>query len=145
MTARKITPFQEIRTVLIVSPDNGLAEALEGLFTQKKYIVMNERTAKHALQTANLLMPALVIFNLDPHLAEHIALCRKLRATINGAILLLAPREEHAHAFEYYQAGIVDEHIPTPVNLLELWIRALVWLARQEYMHVRAGSIPTYA
>ncbi len=145
MTTRKFTAPNEIRTVLIISPGDELAEALEGLFTQKKYVVMNERTAKHALQTASLLMPALIIFNLDPHLPEHIALCRKLRSITNGAILLLAPREEHAHTFEYYQAGIVDEHIPTPANPLELWIRSLVWLARQEYMHAHAGSISAYA
>src|SRR5688572_679312 len=141
MTTRKITASNEIRTVLIISPDDRMAEAIEGLFIQKMYIVINEKTANHALQTARLLMPALIIFNLDPHVPEHIALCRKLRVITNGAILLLAPREEHAHAFEYYQTGIVDEHIPTPVNPLELWIRSVVWLARQEYKCARAGSL----
>src|SRR5687767_11108318 len=135
----------EMRTVLIVSADDGIAAALADLFQQKNYVVINESTADHALQTASLLMPALIIFNLDPHIPEHIALCRKLRAITNGAILLLAPMEEHAHAFEYYQAGIVDEHIPAPVNLLELWIRSTVWLVRQEYIHARAGSLSTYA
>jgi len=144
MPVQKIAPSCETRTILIISPDDGMASALEGLFTLRKYVVMNERTAKHALQTASLIMPALIIFNLDPHVPDNIALCRTLRSITQCAILLLAPREEHAYAFEYYQAGVVDEHIPIPVNPLELWIRSLVWLARQEYTQTHGRSLPKY-
>jgi DNA-binding response OmpR family regulator len=145
MPVPKIPPSREIRTILMISPDEGMAAALEDLFILRKYIVMNEKTAKHALQTASLIMPALIIFNLDPHTPEHIALCRTLRSITQGPILLLAPREEHAHAFEYYQAGVVDEHIPVPVNPLELWMRSLVWLTRQEYAQTHRESLPKYA
>jgi len=132
-------------TVLIVSADTRMVHALEGLFNQEKYFLAHESTPCHALQTATLLKPALIIFNLEPHKPEHLDLCRTLRSITEGAILLLAPSEERPHTFEYYQAGIVNEHIPTPVNPLALWIRCMVWLAKYEYMPRRSGNILIYA
>jgi DNA-binding response OmpR family regulator len=132
-------------TILIVSADTKMVQALGGLFNRDKYFPAHETTPYHALQTANLLKPALIIFNLEPHRAEHIELCHRLRSTTEGAILLLAPSEESSHTFEYYQAGIVNEHIPTPVNPLALWVRCMVWLAKYEYMTRRLGSTLIYA
>jgi DNA-binding response OmpR family regulator len=145
MAASKIASSTDVCTVLVISPDGQLAGALEGLFRQKKYFVINEITAGHALQTANLLKPALILFNVEPHSSEHLTLCRDLRGTTSGAILLLAPPQENAQAFEYYQAGIVDEHIPTPVNPLVIWLRSMVWLAKYEYASRRMGSTLMYA
>src|SRR5262245_2724854 len=106
MATLKIASPADIRTVLVVSHHERLALSLEGLFRQNKYFVVTETTAGHALQTANLLRPALTLFNLEPHNPAHVELCRSLRLFTAGAILLLAPVQENAQTFEYYQTGI---------------------------------------
>ena len=128
---RTKTGFHRVNTILIISQDVETTAVWEGLFRMRNCHPIHETTGQHALQTARLLEPQVVLFNPDLHHPEGIDLLHKLRAATKGAILLLAPGDCDAKVFEYYKAG-VDEHIPTPVNPLALLFRSMAWLVRQE-------------
>ena len=77
-----------------------------------------------------MLAPELIILNLNLPQAEQINLCRELRFTTNGTLLLLAPKEGKQEISDYYHAG-VNEHLPTPINPMTLLIKSMAWLVRQ--------------
>ncbi len=137
------TGFNEMHTVLIISQDMEMAAVCEGLFKQKNCYVVHEATAYHALQTTRLLLPSLIIFDLELDQPEHIALCSQLRSLTESAILLLAPGDKNPQVLKYYQAG-VSEHILTPVNPLALLIRSITWLMKQEHIPGHAQRINIY-
>ncbi len=123
----------ELHTVLIISTDVEMVSVWETLFKQKNCHVINETDPYTALQTAHLLCPSLIVLHLDMPERELISLCRELRASTNGTLLLLAPSVDHnQNVFEYYQAG-VDEHIITPISPMALLIKSMAWLVKQEW------------
>lgn len=135
--------INEIQTVLIVSQDAEMVVVWETLFRQKNCYMLNETSAEAALQTARLLTPSLVILDLDlPHL-ELLDLCRKLRPSIMGTLLLLASKGNKQEICDYYNAG-VDECLATPVSPMALLIKSMAWLVRQEWAIPREQSVRTY-
>lgn len=116
-------------TILIISADAEMASVWETLFKQKDCAVINETCQSEAVQTAKLISPSLIILDLDlPH-SERLALCCELRATTQGTLLLLTPKENEQRPFEYYRAG-VNERLFTPINPLVLLVKSLSWLTR---------------
>jgi len=127
----------KIQTVLIISEDVEMTAVWEALFQQKNCLVVSEMSARNAVQSARLLSPALIVLELNlPH-AELIALCKELRSTTQGALLLLDPKGTEQEIFEYYNAG-VDERLTTPISPMALLIKSMAWLVRQEWLVPRA-------
>jgi DNA-binding response OmpR family regulator len=125
------TKYENMDIVLIISQDLEMVAVWKTLFQQKNCQVITETVASDALQTANLLAPELIILNLNLPQAEQIDLCRELRLTTNGTLLLLAPKEGRQKIPNYYHAG-VNEHLTTPINPMTLLIKSMAWLVRQE-------------
>lgn len=136
--------MNDAQSVLIISQDAEMTAVWETLFRQKNYLVINETSARTAVQTARLLSPSLIVLELDlPH-PERLALCRELRATTHGTLLLLAPRGNEGELFDYHHTG-VDEHLVTPVSPIVLLIKSMAWLVRQKYdLRLEADAVPAF-
>lgn len=135
--------FNKPQTVLIASKNQETLRVWSEFFKQKDYLVISESETKNCLKTSHLIKPALIILDLDLTQAERISLCRQLRATSDGALLLLAPRIHDMEIFEYYQAG-VDEFIATPVNPMAVVMKSITWLTRQEWFVPRKEDVQVY-
>jgi len=129
MTTQK---HQEIHTVLIISDDEEMMSVWETLFEQKDCRVFRETSARTGLQTARLLTPDLIVLNLELPEDERLELCKELRATTDGTLLLLASKNNLGEISNYQYAG-VDEFIPTPISPMAFFIKTMAWLARQEW------------
>jgi len=137
------TNVDKKQTILIISQDTEMTAIWETLFQQKNYHVVSETSAYSAIQTARLLCPALIVLEFDlPH-AELVMLCKELRGTTQGTLLLLAPKGNEQEIFEYYKAG-VDERLTTPISPMALFIKSMAWLVRQEWVVPRAKVSHTY-
>lgn len=121
----------DINTILIISQDQKTSAVWELLFRQKNCLVVNEEVPQDAVQTCRLLSPSLIILDLELSLHDRIELCRSLRSTTSGALLLLTPSDSMQNIFEYYHAG-VDEHIATPISPMALLVKSMAWLVKQE-------------
>jgi DNA-binding response OmpR family regulator len=122
----------ETYAILIVSEDAETISVWKALFQQKGCHVISEPSPQEAVQTAQLLLPALVLIHLDLPYYERLNLCRELRSTTNGTILLLAQKKDEMEVADYYYAG-VDEFLPTPVSPMALLVKSMAWLVRQEW------------
>jgi DNA-binding response OmpR family regulator len=121
----------EIRTVLIVSQDSKMVAAWDLIFKQRGCYVIHEQSPRHALQSARLLSPALVIVDLDLTQSERLSLCKELRSTTRGTLLLLTYKTNEDEISEYYRAG-VDERLSPTISPTVLLSKSLAWLAQQE-------------
>lgn len=122
----------ETFAVLIISQDGEAISLWKRLFQQKGCHVLSESSPQEALQTAQLLLPALVLIHLDLPYHERLNLCRELRTRTHGTLILIAPKKDEMEIADYYYAG-VDEFLPTPVNPMTLLIKSMAWLVRQEW------------
>lgn len=120
------------QTVLIASKNEENLRVWTEFFHQKDYLVISESETKNCLKTSHLIKPALIILDLELTHTERLNLCRQLRATSDGALLLLAPRPHDIEIFEYYQAG-VDEFIASPVNPMAVLMKSITLLTRHEW------------
>ncbi|MFN8380478.1 MAG: response regulator [Anaerolineales bacterium] len=120
----------ETNTVLIISQDTEMIIVWEALFEQKNCYVVSETSIDSAIQTSRLLAPTLIVLDLNLSRLERINLCRELRSTTSGTILLLAPKGNMAEISEYLYAG-ADEFLSTPISPMALLIKSMAWLVRQ--------------
>ena len=127
--------FNEMNVVLIISQDVEMIDVWKTLFEQKNCQVVVESSTGAATQTSRLLSPTLIVLDLNLSPAERVKLCRELRSTTNGTILLLAPKGDMTEISEYLHAG-ADEFLSTPISPMALLIKSMAWLVRQEW----AGS-----
>jgi len=131
-------------TVLILSKDAESAATMETLFRQKNCAVLTETSARNVVETARVLSPSLLILDLDlPHV-EQLLLCRRLRAVMNGAMLLLSYSRNQEQICEYYLAGI-DEHLTSPLSPMVLLVKSMAWLMRNEWMDVPTQPSQAYS
>ncbi len=131
-----INPTLENKTqnILIISQNEEMLNMWVAFFKEKNYYVISEKEIKSGIQTSRLIIPALIIIDLNLPQNEGIEFCKALRATTNGALIMLAPRNTDSPA--YYQAGI-DEFISTPANPMAVLIKSISLLARQEWLIAR--------
>ena len=137
------TSFNKMNTVLIVSQDAEMVDVWKVLFEQKNCYVVCENSAKSALQTSRLLSPSLIVLDLPLSQLERIELCRELRSTTNGTLLLLAPKGNMTEISEYLHAG-ADEFLSTPISPMALLIKSMAWLVRQEWTVAKDQSSQLY-
>ena len=131
--------FNEMNTVMIVSQDAEMVDVWKTLFEQKNCNVIRETSSEEALQTSRALSPSLIVLDLALSHLERVNLCRELRGTTNGTILLLAPKGNMMEISEYLHAG-ADEFLSTPISPMALLIKSMAWLVRQEWTESGAQS-----
>jgi DNA-binding response OmpR family regulator len=86
-----------------------------------------------------LLSPTLIILDLDIPDNERLDLCRALRATTNGTLLLINSSYKQIDVLEYHRAG-VDETVADSISPMALLVKSLAWLARQDWIVPRRQS-----
>lgn len=144
MTAEKFTPNTMNNTVLIISQDADLTRVLKMLFEQRSCQVVNESASHDGLMSSRLLSPTLIILDLDLPDNERLGLCKELRSTTNGTLLLLNSDYKAFDVLEYHRAG-VDETISSSISPMALLIKSLAWLARQDWLVPRRQSAQLWA
>jgi DNA-binding NarL/FixJ family response regulator len=107
-------------------------------------MVVCESSARAGLSSARILSPALILLNLNIPDEERLELCRELRSTTNGALLLLDFKHKNPDVLEYHRAG-VDEAISASINPMALMIKSLAWLARYDWLSPRRQSAQIWA
>lgn len=135
-----------LQTVLIISRDAEMVSLWEDFFSQKSYRIISEATAASGLQSALAIAPALILIDFttsDKSMREQMEICRGLRLTTNGTLVLLAPQSDKTEAVEFYRVG-VDEYIPTPISPMALLIKCMTWLARQDWIVPRRQNIEAF-
>lgn len=137
MAASKLSPNQN--TVLIISQDADMVRVWKMLFEQRNCHVISEMTGQDGLSTSHLLSPTLIILDLDLPDEERLRLCRNLRATTNGTLLLLNSSYKNVDILEYHRAG-VDETVSASISPMALLVKSLAWLARQDWIVPRRRS-----
>ena len=145
MTAQKFIPNQnDLYTVLIISQDADMVSVWETLFEQRNCSVLSEATPYDGIQTSHLLAPTLIIVDMDLPEPERLALCRELRTTTNGTLLLINSNHNPIDPLEYHRAG-VDETVTNAISPLALLIKSLAWLARQDWIVPRRQPAQVWA
>jgi len=145
MAASKVSPHQnDLNSVLIISQDVEMIRVWKMLFEQRNCHVISETTAREGLLTSRLLSPTLIILDLDMPDKERLTLCRELRATTNGTILLLNSSHKSIDILEYHRAG-VDETVTDSISPMALLVKSLAWLARQDWIVPRKSSTQIWA
>ncbi|NWF63186.1 MAG: response regulator [Chloroflexi bacterium] len=144
MTATTFSAHQgSMNVILIISQDTDMVRVWKLLFEQRNCRVICETNQHDGLSSARLISPTLTILDLDlPH-EERVRLCRDLRASANGTLLLINSSYRSIDVLEYKQAG-VDETVPADVSPMGLLIKSLAWLARQDWIVPRKQSVQMY-
>lgn len=133
------TTNDSTHTVLIISQDADLLRVWMLLFEQRNCRVFSETSARAALVTSRLISPTLIILNLNlPH-EQRLNLCKDLRATTNGTLLLMDANYRNVDLLEYQRAG-VDESISEGISPMALLVKSLAWLARHDWIVPRRPS-----
>lgn len=144
MAAKSNQRSEKMNTLLIISKDHEMISVWETLFEQKNCRVISETSARTGLQTARLLVPTLIVLNLDLPEGESLELCRELRATTDGTLILMASKN-HSGKFSNYQYAGVDEFISTPISPMAFFIKAMASLVKQDWITPQAQSVSLYA
>ncbi|MBI3168520.1 MAG: response regulator [Chloroflexi bacterium] len=138
------TNQNEVNSVLIISQDADMIRVWKMLFEQRSCHVISETVAQEGLLTSRLLSPTLIILDMDIPDNERLTLCRKLRATTNGTLLLINSSYKNLDVLEYHRAG-VDETVDDSISPMALLVKSLAWLARQDWIVPRRQSAQLWA
>jgi len=134
MAANKFSPNEnDLNTVLIISQDVDMTRVWKMLFEQRNCYVISETAAREGISSSRLNSPTLIILDLDLPDEERIDLCRELRATTNGTLLLINSSYKSLDVLEYHRAG-VDETVSASISPMALLVKSLAWLARQDWI-----------
>lgn len=140
MAASKVsTDSHDMNSVLIISQDVDMLRVWKMLFEQRNCRVISETTAQEGLLTSRLISPTLIILDMDMPDEERLNLCKQLRSTTSGTLLLLNSSYKSIDVLEYHRAG-VDETVSDSISPMALLVKSLTWLARQDWIVPRRQS-----
>lgn len=140
MVPGKTAPDQnETHHILIISQNTETARAWEELFAQRNCRVVSEISSREGVSTARILSPDLILLDVEMPDDERLTLCRELRSTTDGTLLMIDSRFNNPGRLEYHRAG-VDETLSASISPMALLIKSLAWLARQEWLVPRKQS-----
>ncbi|HMV28471.1 MAG TPA: response regulator [Anaerolineales bacterium] len=131
-------------SILIISQDVDMTRVWKNLFEQKNCRVISETTARDGVHAARTLSPTLIILDLDMPDKDRLDLCRDLRASTNGTLLLINASHKQVDVLEYHRAG-VDETVSDSISPMALLVKSLAWLARQDWIVPRKQSAQLWA
>jgi two-component system torCAD operon response regulator TorR len=131
-------------SVLIISQDAGMTRVWKALFEQRNCRVICETSPGEGLSSSRILSPALILLDVNLPDDERLNLCRDLRNTTDGALLMIDSNYKNPDALEYHRAG-VDETISAPISPMALLVKSLAWLARSDWLVPRRQSSQSWA
>lgn len=134
----------EPHSVLIISQDADMARVWKTLFEQRKCRVICETSVREGVDSSRLLSPALILLDVDLPDKDRLEICRALRSTTDGALLMIDSGVRNPDVLEYHRAG-VDETISASISPMALLIKSLAWLARQDWIVPRRQSAQLWA
>lgn len=119
--------------ILICDDDPMLGETLRQLLSEQGYQVRLAETGEAALQAITTEPPALLLLDRMLPDADGLDICRKLRATYTGPIMMMSVRDAEIDRVLGLEIG-ADAYLPKPFGLAEL-------VARVEAQLRRAGPL----
>ncbi len=131
LTWKSTLPLETTQVVLIVTDQNDRLIMWESLLNERGYITVQE-TYDNALQTCQLIAPALIVIDTNlPH-SKRLVLCSQLREIVSAPILLLVSDYNGGQMVDMYNIG-VDECLLKPVSSAFLVVKATSWLFRHRW------------
>jgi len=129
VTWRTTADTVPLHTVLIVSDQPENAALWDALFSQRNCIVLSELSITDAVQSAQLIIPSLMLIDMGLSKPDRISLIEGLRAASRGPILMLITANTIDEIVEANQEG-ADECLVKPVNPAVLVVKSMAWLGR---------------
>lgn len=115
---------------MVVEDDDTIGNALDSSLRAHGHQVRWERTARDALQAAELTVFDLVLLDLGLPDLDGVEVCRQLRADQPGAVVvILTARTDEMDVVVGLEAG-ADDYLTKPVRLAELHARIRAHLRR---------------
>ncbi len=105
----------EEKTILIVEDDERLADFTATYLDQKGFSVQIEHRGDNAIDRINEMEPDLVILDIQLPGLDGLSVCREVRSTYNGPIIMLTASGEDTDKVVGLEVG-ADNYLPKPVN-----------------------------
>ncbi len=129
LTQRRI----ELHPVLIISDQFESAETIASLLLQKRYKAIVETNVLNAVQTAQIIKPAVIVLDLNLLRSDWAALIIELSLVTHAKILCVIPKANTWDIFALYEAGAA-ECLLRPVSPLLLLMKISALLVQREWM-----------
>jgi len=129
--------------ILIVEDDQPLAEAMRLVLEKEGYQVMIERRGDRAVSRIEELQPQLVILDWMLPGLEGPEVCRRVRSSYSGRILMLTAKQSDADQILGLEVG-ADDYVIKPVQSRVLTARVKAHLRRaqlSEGLEIQLGSL----
>lgn len=129
--------------ILIVEDDLPLAEVMGRVLSKAGYTVSIESRGDHALNRVEELRPQLVILDWMLPGLDGIEVCKRLRASYQGRILMLTAKESDADQILGFEVG-ADDYVVKPIQSRLLLARVQAHLRRaqlSEGLEIRVDNL----
>ncbi len=130
--ARGVAPSTALGHVLVVEDDARLASLLCEYLREHDYTVDHVGEARAAYEAVALREPDVILLDwMLPGSDDGIAVCRKLRSSFGGAILMLTARRADADQIQGLEVG-ADDYVVKPVDPRVLLARVRAHIRRSQ-------------
>ena len=120
--------------ILLVEDDRRLADLTAEYFEQNGLSVAIESRGDRALAVFAKVKPRVVLLDLMLPGADGLTICRELRETFDGPILIFTARDSNIDQVIGLEAG-ADDYVAKPVDPMVLLARTRALLRRVEHHH----------
>ncbi|MGH2503377.1 MAG: response regulator [Ktedonobacterales bacterium] len=128
------------RRILIVDDEASIREVLARYLGQAGFATLEAADGLEALRLARAISPDLLILDLMLPGMDGLDVCRALRQTWAGPVLMLTARGEEADTIEGFRAG-ADDYVTKPFSPREVVVRAQAIMRRLEATTVPAMAL----